>query len=128
MPAPMINILTIRILLVMALIAISYLAFTPHNTSAVVEVNDKLSHILAFFVLAFLVDFSWPQSRWNPTKYIPLLGYGLFIEIIQASMPYRIFSSWDLAADALGLIAYPILLPLLMRIPLVQDLRINPEK
>ncbi|MEW8028298.1 MAG: VanZ family protein [Candidatus Thiodiazotropha sp.] len=113
---------TIRALLAMALVVISYLAFTPLDTPVVAEFNDKLSHIVAFVVLAFLVDFSWPQSKWNPAKYLPLFGYGLFIEVVQAIMPHRIFSTWDLLADVLGLLIYPLLLPLLLRIPLIQEL------
>jgi VanZ family protein len=122
------NTRNIRVLLIMALLVISYFAFTPLDTPVVVEINDKLSHIIAFFVLAFLVDHSWPQSNWNPEKYIPLFGYGLFIEVVQALMPYRIFSTWDLLADALGLIVYPLLLPLLLRIPLIRNLRSSPGK
>ncbi|MCG7863245.1 MAG: VanZ family protein [Candidatus Thiodiazotropha endolucinida] len=114
---------TIRVLLAMALLVISYLAFTPLDTPVVTEFNDKLSHIVAFFALAFLVDFSWPRSKWNPLKYLPLFGYGLFIEVVQAFMPHRIFSTWDLVADILGLLIYPLLLPLLLRIPLIQALR-----
>lgn len=110
-------------LLAIALLVISYLAFTPLETPVVTEFNDKVSHIFAFLVLAFLVDFSWPQTSWNPLKYIPLLGYGLFIEVVQAMMPHRIFSTWDMLADLLGLLIYPLLLPLLLRAPLVKALR-----
>lgn len=107
----------------MALVVISYLAFTPLDTPVVAEFNDKLSHIVAFFALAFLVDFSWPRSKWNPVKYLPLFGYGLFIEVVQAFMPHRVFSTWDLLADILGLLIYPLVLPLLLRIPRLQQLR-----
>jgi VanZ family protein len=124
----MINSNTIRTLLVIALLVISYLAFTPQNTPVVTEINDKVSHIIAFFVLSFLVDFSWPRYNWNPVKYIPLFGYGLLIEVVQASIPNRIFSGLDLLADALGMIAYPLLLPLLMQIPQIKALRNSGEK
>ncbi|MGD8913329.1 MAG: VanZ family protein [Candidatus Thiodiazotropha sp.] len=119
---------TIRGLLVMALLVISYLAFTPLNTPIIAGFNDKLSHIFAFVVLAFLVDFSWPQTRWNPFKYIPLIGYGLFIEAVQALIPQRQFSTWDMVADILGLLIYPLLLPLLLHIPIIKKLRNSTEK
>lgn len=112
-----------RLLLALALIVISYLAFTPQNTPIVADLNDKLSHILAFAVLAFLADFSWPQSPWSLTKAVPLLGYGLFIEAVQSFLPHRIFSMWDLVADALGLLVYPLLLPLLLRSALLKAQR-----
>jgi VanZ family protein len=119
------NTSTIRVLLVIALLVISYFAFTPLEIPVVVEFNDKLTHIFAFLVLAFLVDFSWPQTSWNPLKYFPLFGYGLFIEIVQAMIPNRIFSTWDMLADLLGLFIYPLLLPLLLRFPLIKQLRNN---
>ncbi len=104
-----------RLLLAVALVVISYLAFTPQDTPVVANLNDKISHILAFVVLAFLVDFSWPQSPWALLKAAPLLGYGLMIEAIQSLLPYRLFSLWDLGADALGILLYPLVLPLLLR-------------
>lgn len=119
----MVSTRTIRVLLVVALLLISYLAFTPMSTPVVAEINDKFSHIVAFVVLAFLVDFSWPKSSWNLLKIAPLLGYGLLIEVVQALMPYRIFSTWDFLADVLGLLIYPMLLPLLLHIPLIKRLR-----
>jgi VanZ family protein len=124
----MISTHTIRILLVIALIVISYLAFTPQDTPVIADINDKVSHILAFFALAFLVDFSWPRYKWGPAKYFPLFGYGLLIEVVQASTPHRIFSGLDLLADALGILAYPLLLPLLLKIPQINNLRNYGEK
>jgi VanZ family protein len=123
-----ISVRTIRVLLALALLVISYLAFTPLHTPVVGDFNDKLTHIVAFVVLAFLVDFSWPQTPWNLFKLVPLFGYGLLIEVVQALMPYRIFSTWDLFADALGLLIYPLLLPLLLRIPVIERLRPNSRK
>jgi VanZ family protein len=124
----MISTRTIRILLVTALAVISYLAFTPQHTPVIADINDKVSHILAFFALSFLVDFSWPQYKWGAAKYIPLFGYGLLIEAVQASIPHRVFSGLDLFADVLGLLAYPLLLPLLLRIPQINDLRYSSNK
>ncbi|MFI0376449.1 MAG: hypothetical protein ACH253_09795 [Candidatus Thiodiazotropha sp.] len=63
------------------------------------------------------------DPKWNPVKYLPLFGYGLFIEVVQAFMPHRVFSTWDLLADILGLLIYPLVLPLLLRIPRLQQLR-----
>jgi VanZ family protein len=113
----------IRVVLVIALLLISYLAFTPLDTPVVSGFNDKLSHIFAFVVLAFLVDFSWPQTRWIPLKYIPLFSYGLFIELVQTLIPHRLFSTWDIAADLLGLLIYPLILALLLHIPFIKKLR-----
>jgi VanZ family protein len=109
--------------LAIALMVISYLAFTPLEIPVVSSLNDKFSHIAAFLCLALLVDFSWPRSPWNHMKFLPLMGYGLFIETIQGFLPHRFFSLLDLAADALGLLAYGLLLPWLLRLALIKSLR-----
>ncbi|MEW8355588.1 MAG: VanZ family protein [Candidatus Thiodiazotropha sp.] len=112
-----------RLLLAIALVVISYLAFTPQESPVAADINDKIAHILAFVVLAFLLDFSWPQSPWRPLKTIPLLGYGLFIEAVQSLLPNRVFSLWDFGADIVGVLIYPLLLPLLMRYSVLRNLR-----
>ncbi|ODB84827.1 hypothetical protein A3193_14690 [Candidatus Thiodiazotropha endoloripes] len=107
----------------MSLVAICFLAFTPLQLPAVSSLNDKFSHILAFLYLALLCDFSWPEADWNFTKALSLLGYGLFIETVQAFLPHRFFSMLDLAADGLGLIIYSMILPGLLRINWIKRLR-----
>ncbi|MBV2122038.1 MAG: VanZ family protein [Candidatus Thiodiazotropha sp. (ex Ctena orbiculata)] len=113
----------LRGVLAISLVAICFLAFTPLQIAAVSSLNDKLSHTLAFLYLALLCDFSWPEADWNFTKALSLLGYGLFIEAVQAFLPHRFFSLLDLAADGLGLIIYSLMLPGLMRIAWVKSLR-----
>ncbi|MEW8505589.1 MAG: VanZ family protein [Candidatus Thiodiazotropha sp.] len=114
-----------RLLLILALTIISYLAFTPQEFQVAATINDKIAHLLAFVTLAFLLDFSWPQSPWSLYKAIPLSGYGLLIEAVQSQLPNRVFSLWDFGADILGLLLYPLLLPLLLRNPYLRALR-NP--
>ncbi|ODB91558.1 hypothetical protein A3195_09210 [Candidatus Thiodiazotropha endoloripes] len=109
--------------LAISLVAICFLAFTPLQLPAVSSLNDKFSHILAFLYLALLCDFSWPEADWNFTKALSLLGYGLFIETVQAFLPHRFFSMLDLAADGLGLIIYSMILPGLLRINWIKRLR-----
>jgi VanZ family protein len=109
--------------LAIALVVISYLAFTPLEIPVVSSLNDKFSHIAAFLCLALLVDFSWPHTPWNYIKFLPLMGYGLFIETVQGFLPHRFFSLLDLAADALGLLAYGLILPWLLRQASIKSLR-----
>ena len=109
-----------RIGLAASILLISYLSFTQIEGSpfdVLTFLNDKLQHAVAFFVLAFLLDFAWPRQPWQWTKWLPLLGYGLFIEVVQFFLPFREFSLWDLAADALGLLLYGYSLPLIKRTP-----------
>jgi VanZ family protein len=65
--------------------------------------NDKVNHLIAFLELTILTRLAWPGLKaW---QYAPfLLAFGLAIEIIQATLPYRDFSLADLVADSLGML------------------------
>jgi VanZ family protein len=101
----------------LTLLLVSYLAFGQLEETPIPDFNDKLEHIAAFLCLAFLLDFAWPRSPWGWPKLLSLLGYGLLIELVQYFIPYRTFSLWDLSADGLALLLYPLALPLLKRLP-----------
>lgn len=107
-----------RIALVIALLVASFLATTHAGTTGD-SINDKLAHLLAFFGLACLADFSFPRARFGLSKIVPLLSYGLMIEIIQFFLPYRTFSLLDLAADTVGIAFYLVTLLLMSRHPIV---------
>jgi len=68
--------------------------------------------VMAFFMLALLVDFSFPAWTFR-TKVLVLIAYGLSLEITQAYLPYRSCSLFDLGADAVGLALYGICQPAL---------------
>jgi len=102
-----------RFLLAACLAVTAYLALTSSEIPVVADVNDKVEHILAFFTLALLADFSWPHSGFGAAKSMSLLGYGLAIEITQYFLPYREFSLLDLSADAAGLFLYWLVVPAL---------------
>lgn len=106
-----------RIALLIALLSTTFLAITPWDYEIVdASFSDKIEHLLAFLTLAFLTDFAFSEQPWNRYKFLSLLGYGLILEIIQYYLPLRHFSFWDLAADALGLLIYPLFLPLLKQV------------
>ena len=108
-----------RTLLVVLFIVISYLAFTPLKFPIIELIWDKLNHFAAFYALAFATDFSFPDRGYGATKILPLLGYGLMIEIIQYHLPYRQFELLDVLADAVGLSIYAASLPLVRRLPVL---------
>jgi VanZ family protein len=108
-----------RLTFVIAIILISFLAFSNMEESPVAAINDKLMHVTAFVALAFLLDFSWPREAFIAEKYLPLLAYGLFIELVQWGLPYREFSLLDLLADALGLLVYFGCFPLIRQLPIL---------
>ena len=96
-----------RVLLVIALTTIFFLATTRLTLPVAADMNDKVNHALAFFLLALLVDLAFPLWTFR-TKALVLIAYGLSIESTQAWLPYRSCSLLDLGADAGGLILYGI--------------------
>jgi VanZ family protein len=114
------NIIGFRLTLFATLLMITYLATTYVNYPVIENIHDKVGHLLAFYVLALLADFSFPDSRLNFSKTSLLLSYGLFIEIIQYFLPGRMCSVYDLTADALGLGMYWASLPALKYVPLLR--------
>jgi VanZ family protein len=90
-----------RAALALCVLAIAYLAFTPMPEPPGFS-WDKTNHLLAFFTLAALADLGWSGVRALPWRLGLLLGYGLFIELVQGTLDYRHGSALDFAADALG--------------------------
>ncbi len=81
------------------------------------DMSDKANHVLAFYVLALLVDFSFPKDNLGLAKVLALLTYGLLIEIVQSFLPNRTASLLDLVADGVGIVLYKLSLPLLKHVP-----------
>jgi len=104
-----------RLGLLVCVLVVSYLAFAPLEGLPGPS-NDKLNHLLAFGMLSWLADRSYPGRRLEPYRWTLLLGYGLIIELIQGFLPYRELSLLDLAADAAGILGYSLIL----RIPFVR--------
>ncbi len=115
MPLSQRRINTFRIVTVLSFLVISYLSLAEVDYPVVESINDKLRHFLAFFYLAFILDFSFPQKRFGTGKVLALLCYGLMIEWIQYYVPHRLFSLFDLAADGTGIMAYRLSIPFLKR-------------
>ena len=95
-----------RLALFVCVLAISYLAFAPPARLPDTTPGDKLSHGLAFAALAWLADMSYPGRYLAMHRWTLLLGYGLFIELVQGFLPYRDLSLFDFVADAAGILCY----------------------
>ena len=95
-----------RLLLAVSLIAILWLALQPVPEIELIKVNDKLAHVVAFVVLAFLADGSWPAQRFNWIPAIWLAIYGALIELLQSLLEFRTASLADLVADVIGVLIY----------------------
>ena len=97
-----------RLVLLICVLVIAYLSFAPLKQLPG-GTNDKFDHFLAFGVLAWLADRSYPGRRLQPYRWTLLLGYGLMIELIQGLLPFRDCSLLDFAADAMGIAGYELL-------------------
>ncbi|MCG7198163.1 VanZ family protein [Marinobacter pelagius] len=114
-----------RIALALSLVAIVILATMDTRYPMPSTPSDKLNHLIAFLELTILTRLAWPELRafW----YVPaLLLFGLAIELVQATLPYRDFSLKDLLADGLGIAIGLLPWPGLPRAGKV-DLRNSPE-
>lgn len=80
MELPRGSITAFRTALLAVLITIVYLATTQSDYPIVENINDKAGHIVAFCVLAFLADFSFPKDNFSISKVLPFMGYGLLID------------------------------------------------
>ena len=115
MTPPQTTLIAFRVALAVTLVMTMYLATAQQEPSVIDNLNDKVNHVLAFYVLAFLADYSAPKLRFNLSKGLTILGYGLLIEVIQYFLPYRQFSLLDLAADGIGIAAYAFSQPIVSR-------------
>jgi VanZ family protein len=107
MPISPCNCAGIRLFLGLVLVITTYLSLTPQPAPLPdVAMADKWAHALTYLLLAFLVDVSWPEHRFDIRKWGTLFAYGLLIELIQSQIPNRLFSVGDLAANAAGIALY----------------------
>ena len=94
-----------RLALFVCVLAIAYLAFAPPSQAPGTPF-DKLNHIIAFAVLAWLADMAYPGGHLAKYKWAFLLGYGLIIEVVQGFLPERELSLLDFAVDVVGILCY----------------------
>ena len=103
-----------RAMLVVMLLAITYLALVPDPPKTVSTGWDKSNHALAFASLAFASVWAlWPRPRQWALLVAALLAYGVGIEIAQHFLPPRSADAQDVLADAVGialglLVAWPV--------------------
>jgi glycopeptide antibiotics resistance protein len=72
--------------------------------------SDAFVHFLGFGLLTLLIcrGYHWGSKRSIPVVMVVLLasGYGLFIEVFQAILPWRTFGLDDLAWDTAGVLCF----------------------
>lgn len=97
------------------LLLIIFLATTPKEIETIKHTWDKLNHILAFVTLYIVLSFSYKDLSLL-SKFISLLAFGIFIEIVQYFIPNRDFSFYDIFADFIGILLGYFFLSLLKKI------------
>ena len=96
-----------RFVLVVCVATILWLALSPNppNPAGLFDL-DKVNHVVAFFVLSLLADYSYLARSALVLKGVALLGFGLLIEGLQYWVGYRYFEIADLVADGGGILLY----------------------
>jgi len=93
-----------RVLLLLFIAAVGYLALTPTPPPSIDLGWDKLNHLLAFSTLAFSASLSCPASRrLRYVLFFMLFAYGGLIEVLQQFVPGRAGEWADLFADSVGI-------------------------
>lgn len=92
-----------RVVLALALIAVTWASLSPMPEQASIAYADKVFHVgayIAFYLLAWRA-FPGPALQWR--LHVPLLIFGVVIEVLQGLTAYRSMEALDLLADATGL-------------------------
>ncbi len=105
-----------RFLVVFLMLAGAWVATRELDLPPQYEINDKLIHIFVFFGFSVLIDLSSVRKPFWLWKALPLLGYGVCIEIMQYYTPVRSFSLLDWVADLIGVLLYFSIKKLLIRL------------
>ncbi len=100
---------SIRFLVVFLMFLGAWVATRKLDIPTAYESSDKLVHIIVFFGFAVLVDLSSSRKPFWLWKGLPLLIYGICIEIMQYFTPERSFSMLDWGADLAGILLYLII-------------------
>lgn len=93
-----------RVLVLLLMGAISWLALSPHPPASMNTGWDKANHVLAFGSLGFCGFWCVPtqRERWTLLP-LALLVFGGVIELLQLQVPGRSGEWPDLLADSMGI-------------------------
>lgn len=95
-----------KLLLFLALTLVTWQALSPSPIEQSQIINDKIGHMLVFFVLAAIADHAFATTTFTYRKVSMLMLYGIAIECIQHYVPGREFSLLDMLADGFGIFCY----------------------
>ena len=94
-----------RALLALLALLAAVFAFTPGDSAPTLGISDKVDHLMAFGSMAWAGTLAFrPGRRESLRLALALLGYGVFIELVQTQIPGRSCEFGDVVADGLGIV------------------------
>lgn len=93
-------------ILVLLMLAGLKVATMPLQFPESLQLNDKVIHVVVFFGFAVLVDLVSSREPFWFWKAMPLIIYGVGVEVLQYFSPDRSFSMLDALADVAGVLLY----------------------
>lgn len=100
---------SVRTVVVVLMLLGAWVATTKLDFPEVYSINDKVIHVVVFFGFAVLMDLAISRKPFWLWKGLPLVGYGVAIEVLQYFTPFRSFSLMDMLADFIGVLLYFLL-------------------
>ena len=100
---------SIRSLVIILMLVGAWVATIALDFPEEIDINDYLKHAIVFFGFSVLMDLAISRHPFWLWKGLPLLIYGIIIEVMQYFSPDRSFSLLDWLADFSGILLYFII-------------------
>ena len=98
-----------KVIFFITVIVILYKALTPAGEPFFdFEHADKVVHMIAFFILSFLLNRSSSNIEKRIRNMLSLLAFGILIEVLQSLTGYRQVSVGDVLADLVGILLFQL--------------------
>ena len=99
-----------RLVFVAALLICTVMAVMPGSIDPTGFLNDKVKHVIVFFILALMLDgLAFPTVRFTCYKPLGLLAFGVLLEVLRDTLGFRKGSNQDLLdilSNLVGITAY----------------------
>lgn len=109
-----------RLVFVTAILICTVMAVIPGSIDPTGFMNDKLKHVVVFFVLALMLDrLAFPTERFSWFKPLGLLAFGVLLEVLQDTLGFRQGSTQDLLdilSNLVGVTGYFLLAAIVKRV------------
>jgi len=100
-----------KVLFFITAFVVFVLAIVPNDQIELgIDNADKVKHFTAFFVLSLLLNRASSTIAHRLRNMGALIGFGIFIEVIQLFFPARESSIEDIIADSVGVFVFQLLL------------------